>query len=60
MGLRYLWAVLAGGGLMATLILWRGFPFQLAFFVGIGGAALVYTSFGALERVRRLHRQRPR
>ena len=55
MGLRYLLSVVAGAGLMALLVFWRGFPYPNAFIVALGGAALVYTVFGAVERLRRLH-----
>ena len=52
--LKFLWAALAGVLLMLVLHYWRGFPWNLALIVGIGGAALVYWTFRAVENLRRL------
>ena len=50
---------LVGAVLTVTLLmLWRGFPWQLALMVGLGAAVLIYSSTGTFERLRDLYRER--
>ena len=41
-----------------VLVLWRGFFPQHAAIVGIAVGALVYTTFGTVERLKRSYRRR--
>lgn len=57
---RVVWAFLAGGVTVAVLLLWRHFFWQHAALIGLAVTALVYSAFGAVDRLRRLHqRQEP-
>ena len=57
---RVLWAFLAGGITVGVLFLWRDFFWQHAVLIGLAVTALVYSAFGAVDRLRQLHqRQEP-
>jgi hypothetical protein len=45
-----------GAGTILTLVLWRGFFLQHALIVGVAAAALVFTGWGTLARLRALYR----
>ena len=51
-----LWAVLAGALTTVTLVMWRGFPWQLALIIGLGVAALVYSSIRTYRNLKDLHK----
>lgn len=51
-----IWAVLSGAGATALLVLWRDFSWQYALIIGIAVAALVYSGFRTVDRLRDLHR----
>lgn len=51
-----LWAVLAGALTLVVLVAWRGFPWQLALIIGLGVAALVYSSIRTYRNLKDLHR----
>lgn len=50
---RVLWAAAGGVVMTGVLIVWRGFFPQHALIVGFGVTALIYSAFGAVERMRR-------
>ena len=52
-----LWAVLAGALTMGILVTWRGFPWQLALIIGLGVAALVYSSIRTYRNLKNLHKR---
>ena len=52
-----LWAVLAGALTTGILVSWRGFPWQLALIIGLGVAALVYSSIRTFKNLRDLHKR---
>jgi len=56
--LRIVAAAITGLVTLTVLMVWRGFPWQLALMVGIGAAVLIYTTTGTVERLRDLYRGR--
>jgi hypothetical protein len=57
---RMVWAFVAGGITVAVLLVWRDFFWQHAVLIALAVTALVYSAFGAVDRLRRLHqRQEP-
>jgi len=51
-------ALLATGATFALLVAWRGFFVQHAALVALAAGALVYTSLGTGERLRRSYRRK--
>ncbi len=51
-----LWSFLSGAVTVALLVYWRGFFWQHAMIIGIGVAALVYTSFRTIRNLKDLHK----
>ncbi|MGB5816226.1 MAG: hypothetical protein WBH85_02390 [Thermoanaerobaculia bacterium] len=57
---RVVWAFVAGGITVAVLLVWRDFFWHHAVLIGLAVTALVYSAFGAVDRLRQLHqRQEP-
>lgn len=52
---RMVGAFVAGGITVAVLLVWRDFFWQHAVLIGLAATALVYSAFGAVDRLRRLH-----
>lgn len=51
-----LWPFLIGGLTMLLLVLWRDFFWQHALIIGIGAAALVYSSIRTVRNLKDLHK----
>lgn len=51
------WPVLVGALTTILLVTWRGFFWQHALIIGIGAAALVYSSIRTLERLKDLYKR---
>lgn len=57
---RVVWAFVVGGITVAVLLVWRDFFWHHAVLIGLAATALVYSAFGAIDRLRQLHqRQEP-
>ena len=52
---RVVWAFVAGGITVAVLLVWRDFFWHHAVLIGLAVTALVYSAFGAIDRLRQLH-----
>lgn len=55
---RVAWAFVTGAVTVAVLLVWRHFFWQHAVLIGLAVTALVYSAFGAVDRLRQLHRRR--
>lgn len=55
---RVLWAFVAGGVTAAVLLVWRDFFWHHAVLSGLAVAALVFTAFGGVDRLKQLHQRR--
>lgn len=51
-----LWPVLVGTLTTVLLVVWRDFFWQHALIIGIGAAALVYSSIRTVERLKDIHK----
>jgi xanthine/uracil permease len=52
---RIAWAFIVGGITAGVLLVWREFFWQHAVLIGLAVTALVYSAFGAVDRLKRLH-----
>lgn len=50
------WPVLIGVSTTVLLVLWRDFFWQHALIIGIGAAALIYSSMRTIQRLKDIHR----
>lgn len=51
-----LWPILIGTLATVLLVVWRDFFWQHALIIGIGAAALVYSSIRTVQRLKDLHK----
>ena len=51
-----LWPLLIGGLTTLVLVVWRDFFWQHALIIGVGAAALVYSSIRTVQRLKDIHK----